>query len=567
MQRIFLFNLFFACSSYNGGAASLAPNDGGVLPDVLGVPANVLYVSADGLAGNDGLSRDKPIKTITGALAYAASVKLLGYEIHVCQGTYRENELTLNYPIALRGGYNCATWARGDGFGFAGKFLDPNRTIVESEARAAGNTTLTIAVADATIVVDGLILRGPSGPGETTSTNRRALAMRDANVVFENNSVEGSTGPAIGTIGSIGAAIRGGAPILRKNRFLGGSGTTTTGTIGSVALRLVGTAAVVEANEIEGGTGSSLLWGGLGIETAVADPAMPPPMSAVVRDNDITSRGGTVPANVPSTVPAMLMFINTPLVVENNRMRLGNVTGPSTGTTLVGVLVNAKSVRILGNRIDPGILLNSPNGRVSSVQVYSGSEVFLANNLLIAPPQPSSISLVGWIDGTTTWKHNTFIMQGGFYTVGLDVQGGTHAVSSNLFLSDLSSSTAARLYLCGGARSEASGSGNVIVSGRLGVLREGADCASLATERELSAVQFDTQLRGSQNRISALGATEVSSFWPALPSTGFLDTTFAPTPQACPELKVAKDADVSVDITGKARSASTAAGAFQLACP
>jgi Protein of unknown function (DUF1565) len=161
MQRRFLVSIFLACSSYNGGTATGKNGDGGVTPDDANVPAKVIYVSADGLAGNDGLSRDKPIKTITGAIAYAASGKLVGHEIHVCQGTYRENELTLSYPVALRGGYNCASWARGDSFGFAGKFADSNKTIVESEARGVGNTTLTVTLRDATVVIDGLVLRGP----------------------------------------------------------------------------------------------------------------------------------------------------------------------------------------------------------------------------------------------------------------------------------------------------------------------------------------------------------------------------------------------------------------------
>ena len=132
----------FACSSFDEGDGGVTPPDrdaggddalfDGPLPDACS--GRVLYVSGAGSEGNDGCSTDRPIKTISAALAFAAARQLNGFELRICGGVYAESGVSMTVPVTLRGGWNCVTWTRGP----------ENVTRLENSGYPSMRTTLTI---------------------------------------------------------------------------------------------------------------------------------------------------------------------------------------------------------------------------------------------------------------------------------------------------------------------------------------------------------------------------------------------------------------------------------------
>ena len=135
---------------------------------VSGCPGGVVYVSPAGSDGNIGCVQTAPKATVGGAIAYIKTLALVDHEVHVCRGTYREAKLRLDYPVSLRGGYECASWTRRAPFGWNG--LEPmtgravafdatNESILDP---AGGPIVLDISGASVTraVTVDGFTIVG-----------------------------------------------------------------------------------------------------------------------------------------------------------------------------------------------------------------------------------------------------------------------------------------------------------------------------------------------------------------------------------------------------------------------
>ncbi|HVJ89939.1 MAG TPA: DUF1565 domain-containing protein [Labilithrix sp.] len=233
----------------------------------LGCPDRVMFVSVEGNDGNDGCSQSAPLRTLSGAIALAATRRLERHELHVCRGTYEEDGLELDYPVSIRGGYNCASWTRGDRFGKAGKFDDINTTKLSLPPTATSTMTLTVTGTAITsdVLLDGLTVEG-RGAGTDGSI---ALVVKDgASPTLTELAIRGGKTSASGT-GSMAISFRSGArPTLKDSLVHGGSGT---GNIGSVGVRVDAAQALLQGNVIDAGDGTGSGSGAIAIHVAGKD--------------------------------------------------------------------------------------------------------------------------------------------------------------------------------------------------------------------------------------------------------------------------------------------------------
>lgn len=162
-------------------------------------------------------------------------------EVHVCQGTYTEEALVLDYPLSLLGGYDCGSFKKANG-----------GTLIADGNKGANRTALTVRGAALTraISISGLTIRPTNAdqfidPVVTTV----AIAVRDgASPTLRNLAIEGGRSPdrmglaigidisdaspeiadvsvlgGIGTQEVIGVRIAGGAPFIHDSKVIGGS--------------------------------------------------------------------------------------------------------------------------------------------------------------------------------------------------------------------------------------------------------------------------------------------------------------------------------------------------------
>ncbi|HWL84520.1 MAG TPA: hypothetical protein VNO21_01890, partial [Polyangiaceae bacterium] len=125
-----------------------------------GCPDRVLYVSKSGDDHNYGCSRVAPRKTIAATIALARDIGARGHEIHVCQGTYTESGLSLDYPVSLGGAYDCVSWTRTSGYGMAGNFDGAHPTLLEHDGASGATLSIRGASVGADVTIDGLTIHG-----------------------------------------------------------------------------------------------------------------------------------------------------------------------------------------------------------------------------------------------------------------------------------------------------------------------------------------------------------------------------------------------------------------------
>lgn len=289
-------SVWLACSSYGGDdpASTPAPADAGsgapvavetpdagaagdAAPNAPGCPEKIVYV-APAPAGSDtnvGCDRGAPKASIGGALAYLKTLQIVDHEIRVCRGTYTEPGLVLDHPASIRGGYECSTFTRVAGFGFAG--IDPttgralgfdktNETVLDP-----GGTFVTLAIKGKAVTRDQRV-EGMTVRGATTGGGFAILVSEGASpLITDDVIVGGGGGMNIGVgnlIGSIGVRVKddAGAEITRS-RINGGAGVPTTNpSIGSIGVDLKTSGLVsVHDNEIDGGSGMGSAWNAIGV--------------------------------------------------------------------------------------------------------------------------------------------------------------------------------------------------------------------------------------------------------------------------------------------------------------
>ncbi|OJY16688.1 MAG: hypothetical protein BGO98_10825 [Myxococcales bacterium 68-20] len=310
----------------------------------------VLHVSGEGNDGNDGCTKDRPIRTISAAIALAATQRLERHELHVCRGIYSESSgFRLAYPVSIRGGYNCATWTRGDRFGKAGAFADINTT----ELVSASTTTLTVAGEAVTrdVIVEGLTI---DGPREGTETGV-ALAVTDgASPMLTELVLRGGATTSASAVGSVALRFLSGARGELKDSLVDGGGGT--GTVGSIGVSVVDAQPLLHDNVIDAGEGTGSTIGAVAVQVDGGEKSF-----ATLEKNHITWRRPTAAlANISAVVG--IRVDGGGVDATRNVVRGGTSACAQPWCFVMGVeLVSAVRSKLRLNAITLGGLVSPPN--------------------------------------------------------------------------------------------------------------------------------------------------------------------------------------------------------------
>ncbi len=389
---------------------------------VVGCAGSTIYVSKAGDDAKSGCSPATAKSTIGSAIDAAKANHFTGYEIHVCAGPYA-SAVTLDYPISLRGAYDCATWKRTPTFG-APTFDGANLTTISAPGGAPGALRIANASLSSTHVIDGFAVVGPNiANGRST-----AVHIVAGSPTLSDNAIAGGTGVAIpadplNSAGSTGLWISGGAPTITNNQISGGSGVAVGSTRGSVGLHADPTAgaASIQGNLINGGSGSAtdqgmptivsvgaLLEGGpftgksqiagnaisggtgkgLGTTNQIAVFGIEIGGAAVnILGNLIVGGSASCATCLQTTVAAVYAPASTELGFFANRIYGGDVDiATASNATILGVYITATSpVFLADNQIHAGNGKRIPNHAgfsVGGIRLGNGDQAVIEHNTI-----------------------------------------------------------------------------------------------------------------------------------------------------------------------------------------
>ncbi|MDB4993487.1 MAG: hypothetical protein JWM74_919 [Myxococcaceae bacterium] len=395
-------------------------------------------------------------------------------EIHVCSGTYSE-QITLDLPISLRGGYACGNFSRDTGaFGsrvnevklFADKFSGP-------PGQASPTLTITGAAVGSATEIDGFTISGGvSGqPLDLHATGVVAVKIANGaaphvfNNVIDGGGVEAQAGPGSTAVAIVGPAN----PEISGNSILGGNGKTTadntTGSVGiSVDLNHVDSNASIHDNEVRGGSGQTTAGvsvGSTGLLVFEPAPAAAtvPRMRVPIEKNGIYGGSGSqtaATANGDGAFGSLGVNVSVAgVTLQRNFIDggSGRVTAPAgaAAITAIRLAFTAPPVVIEANRIFAGSQLPDPfdsRREVRTIHMVYGALVDVVNNFMIGPGtgattkihQGSFVRVAGGNNNDLIMlRHNTFVPQPGvvfddFATVDLAGGNSTYVIENNLFL-------------------------------------------------------------------------------------------------------------------------------------
>ncbi|MEO7113209.1 MAG: hypothetical protein ABI183_22410 [Polyangiaceae bacterium] len=352
---------------------------------VQGCTGGILYVSSLGADTSTGCTTTSPLKTISHALTLAkAQGNALVQEVHVCKGTYKEPQITVDFKSSLRGGYDCTAWKRTATFGYP--MFDPsNATEIDSSA-TTGTSIITVAVGgsavDASVIVDGFSIHGSSS-GSTTI----ALALNGGSPSIQNDQIVGGTfSEATAAQASIGVQISAGAsPEIMTSTIDGGGGTTTsssTSSIGSVGISIASDSGSpsIHGASISGGSGSALVGdGSIGIAVNGGSFAT----INAIRQNTISGGTGNVVISGVASVGIVSVASGNVELDANDILGGSGSCAKATGNcSMFGIVAGVGSLILRGNKIYGGDATGSVNGGSAGVTV-SGLKSFIAENNMI----------------------------------------------------------------------------------------------------------------------------------------------------------------------------------------
>lgn len=475
--------------------------------------AGAFYVSAStGDDANDGLTQDKPKKTITAALS-AAGAASGARHLRVCKGTYTEPALQITRPVGVFGGYDCATWRHTATYGYP-TFDGTNETVLENDlANGDGDrVTLTLSggIVDATTVVDGLTIRGTlddAAPSTAVSVKNAAKPH------LKNLRIHGGAGTSSVSNtgwGSTGIAVTtGGGPEIDHCHVVGGAGASSGGSgeaHGSVGVVILDAAPFpLHDNTIEGGSGrvaSTNSYASVGVVSASSAVFTGP---NAIRHNTI--EGGTGSAGSYS-YPAVA-FLGSPYNALN--VELDGNTLTAHGICTAGPTNCRDNVLYTG----PGkydVHDNRIFGQRRPVLLAS-IDVRIANNLIVAGAVSDSLPIAA--HGTymsLTIENNTIASTGTSGSPLLHVSAFASArVRNNLFLMG-GSRPAAVTWTCNGGATEESLENNAIVSATnptplLAIAACGGGATTTYTSLDAAEAAFRTLPQATASNNVRVGAT------------------------------------------------------------
>ncbi len=392
------------------GAGRCGQGEDCVLPPPCKDP--VMYVAAaKGDDTNDGCTPDKPKKTIRAAVQKVTRSRagatpadagpdaaVAGrYEIKVCAGTYKEAQLVIEHPMSLRGGYDCSSFQRDPGFGYAKGFSKTNETIVENGAYSAEyNSPLNFVIRrqDTKIerdsIVDGFTFDAGAGNSGTVG-----ITITDgASPTIQDNIIKGGSGLCSNGFGSMGIWLIAGSPLIRNNDINGGSGKCLDPALpapgngagtGSYGMLLQGDGAVVvEENKISAGSGVAA---DAAIAVGIASAG-----ERAIRNNYITWDAPRSEASGYNAAIGIAAVGETRLTITGNTIRGGKATCFESCLNWGILAAETASIRIEANRIyggdavmdppDPATNQDRSNIFVRGIRVDHAGDALIINNMV-----------------------------------------------------------------------------------------------------------------------------------------------------------------------------------------
>jgi hypothetical protein len=481
-----------------------------------------------GAVGNDanvGCTPDKPLKTIGGAIGRARTLGVRDHEAIVCGGVYSEPQFVLDHPLSIRGGFDCLTFTRPEGFGWPKLALTPETRV--EKATPSGATLVVEGDIPASVELDGLTITGPTtgeggigvlvkkgaaptihdcliGGGATTNVGffpgATGLAIEDASPSVSRSEIRGGAGTAP-AFGSLGITVVNGAPSLRDIRV--DAGQSSSGTVGvfiSGKVTMRGDRALR----------ADISW------TAAATTARGIYLSGAGVDVEVDGsilRGGPVACTGDASACSSAGIIvdhQAKLTVHHSRIIGGEVTSPGTGSSSSAIATsNASSVDIANS------FLHSGNVGARTLVASAGVH-------LVATPNAQL-------------HHNTIFTSGGSanaLAAGIRLQGATTkdaAIVNNLIGSNKGAGVGVSLDFCANA-TIATLKGNAFVS-TTPAFRRYTSCSAAVFQDFPSMASVEAALPGAASaniRVVGSGATACAGDSAAqclqLPECALLDT-------------------------------------------
>jgi hypothetical protein len=372
------------------GLADLAGDDSGSAAPTDFAGCGAAFVSQ--LSGADSESGCDPAHaklTIAGGLSVASA-----HDVLVCAGNYVES-ISVSRPVALRGGYDCATWTRTSSFGYP-TFDAAHRTSIFGTAIAAPAVDVSAGA-----TVEGITAQAGN------STTQTAMLVRSPDATITDNQILAGSLGNVPNQGSIGLDIESGDSFITHNSINGGgaqTNATTTFSAGSTGVYYNGGSAL-SANTINPGNGSlsttsSGSPGGVGAVGVWVNNSASSQSFSVISDNIIS--GGSGSANVSSdadTVATLGMLITSS---DGRDVEiLHNVIDANSGS------LSAPSVTKQAP-VTAGILVRSTNNSIVDLnanRIFGGTSVG-PNNLL------TLMSAGVWIESPLVTLRNNEIQSG-----------------------------------------------------------------------------------------------------------------------------------------------------------
>ena len=365
-------------SSTTGASSSSGAADG---------PAScpVRYVSsATGSDGNDGCTHETALKTIATALSLVESAGEAGYVIHVCRGTYPEENLTVELAGSIVGAFDCQTWEQTGAWGYPTFDTQNQVVITNAKPNPEHTATLTVkAAADAgpSLLLEGLTIEGADGIDATVGV---AFAPFSGGTIT-NCQVLGGSGVGVSSVTvnrsrSIQAISA--SPAILSNAVVTG---VTNGSGGFAAgIFLTSSLARVQGNTISASnTGPAVSFGGsYGLyvtASASSDIELTVANDAAISGNNIMAGTGE---------PSVGIHIDGPITADivSNVVQGTRSPGADGGMTNVGVAglysTSTRPLYILGNLFYGGGNSNQSLGKFEGVHLQGVPGAVIANNLI-----------------------------------------------------------------------------------------------------------------------------------------------------------------------------------------
>jgi hypothetical protein len=336
-----------------------------------------VYVSTTGDDANDGCTVTHPMKSIGAAIARVKAIGAKDHAVTVCRGGYKERALVIDYPVSLRGGYECSQFTRTKDFGYP-LFDAATETNIDDGNEGVDRFTLTVKGAAVTraVVVDGFTING------ATSGDARSIAVSvqaGAAVTLTDLKVVGGGTAAPSGIGAVGIASAVSSPEIARTVVHGGIGTAVDSNADNIGIYASGGAPFLHDLQVAGtaGVDRTRSYGILVDGAAQATGA--------------NAWNHVAVSGVQATLVSVGIFLvgNAHLELADGLVTGGKINCQAVGCSAYGMLVSGSVATVQSSRIYGGDLVNAGSPPYASsafgfyVDAMGAAPSVFTNNVIV----------------------------------------------------------------------------------------------------------------------------------------------------------------------------------------